>query len=205
MEKSESIRTFVLRARKGSTNANKLRRQVGSNEHIEVVAHTLANAFYFSNGMRDNVEVYVILESSPDFPRTLRFSSREGLSMPGFDEQSILGVLAAALEKGKDVAKNSAVPIAPGIELYGYGFDKLAQELLESRPVYLLDRAGEDIRTVQVDPNAVFILSDHLPMPPKSIKGLERKGLRKLRLGKKMLFASQCVVLVHDQLDRTEP
>jgi tRNA (pseudouridine54-N1)-methyltransferase len=39
-------------------------------------------------------------------------------------------------------------------------------------------------------------------MPTKTLGSLERLGARKFTLGSKMLFASQCVVLVHHELDR---
>ena len=173
-----------------------------SGEHFEIIAHTLANAFYFSNGMRSDVEVYVVLDSSPDFPRTLKFSANDGLSFPGFHEHAILEVVASALARGSHVTKGGTLTIQPGIEIYGFGFETLMKSLQEHNPVYLLDKKGDDIRSVNFKKNGVFLLSDHLPMPKNSIKGLERKGLTKISLGKKMLFASQCVVLVHNELDR---
>lgn len=196
------MRTFVLRSRKGSVSAGKLEAQVGSGAHSEVIAHTIANAFYISNAMRDDVEVYVVLDSSPDFPRTLRLSSAEGLSFPGFHEAAILGVLSDALSKGSKVAKDESVSLMPGIEMLGFGFDRLVQRLLETRKVYLLEPRAVDIRSADISADAVFVLSDHIPMPPKSLKGLERKGAEYVSLGPKMLFASQCVTLVHDELDR---
>ena len=50
-------------------------------------------------------------------------------------------------------------------------------------------------------PNPCFILTDHIPMPPKTLLGLVRLGAKKLSLGPRMLFASQCVVLIHHELD----
>jgi tRNA (pseudouridine54-N1)-methyltransferase len=41
-------------------------------------------------------------------------------------------------------------------------------------------------------------------MPKKSFNSLERLGAEKLGLGSKMLFASQCVLLIHHELDRGE-
>lgn len=196
------MRTFVLRARKGTVNSEKVFAQVGSGEHFEIVAHTLMNAFYFSNGMRPDVEVYVVLDSAADFPRTLKFSSNEGLSFPGFHEEAILKVVAAALAKGGKVAKDANLPIEPGIEIFGFGFDVLMKKLQEQMPVYLLDKKGADVRAVDFAEEGVFVLSDHLPMPKNSIKVLERRGLIKISLGRKMLFASQCVVLIHNELDR---
>ena len=196
------MRTFIIRARKGTVRADKVFSQVGSGEHFEIVAHALANAFYFSNGMRQDVEVYVVLDSTPDFPRTLKFSSNTGLSFPGFHEHAILDVVSSALARGIHVKKGHVQIIEPGIEICGFGFDTLMKGLQEHRSVYLLDKKGEDIRSITVEESGVFVLSDHLPMPKNSIKGLERRGLTKISLGRKMLFASQCVVLVHNELDR---
>lgn len=196
------MRIFVIRARKGSIHPDKIKNQVGSNEHIEIIAHTLCNAFYFSKGMRHDVEVYVVLDSANDFPRTLKFSSNEGLSFPGFHEQAFLDKISWALSAGGDVLKGETKTLAPGIQIIGYGFDTLMKTLQEQCPIYLLDKKGLDIRDVVFEQDAVFMLSDHLPMPKNSIKGLERRGLTKISLGKKMLFASQCVVLVQHELDR---
>ena len=194
------MRTFVIRARKGTIQADKV--HSGSSEHVEIVAHTLANAFYVSKNMRADVEVYVVLDSTPDFPRTLKFSSNNGLSFPGFHEQAILGVISSALVRGKHVAKGKIKIIEPGIEIYGYGFDTLMKQLQETSLVYLLDKKGADIRSINFEQHGVYVLSDHIALPKNSIKGLERRGLTKISLGKKMLFASQCVVLVHNELDR---
>lgn len=196
------MRTFVIRARKGSIQANKMKSQVGTTEHAEIIAHTLCNAFYFSKGMRQDVEVYVVLDSAHDFPRTLKFSSNEGLSFPGFDEHAILDTITSVLYAGHDIKKGETRMLAPGIQMIGDGFDTLMKRLQEHHPIYLLDKKGLDIRDVVFEKDMVFMLSDHLPMPKKSIKGLERRGLTKISLGKKMLFASQCVVLVQHELDR---
>ena len=197
------MRTFIIRARKGTVHADKVLSQVGSGEHFEIIAHTLANAFYVSNGMRSDVEVYVTLDSTPDFPRTLKFSSNNGLSFPGFHEHAILSVVSSVLARGSNVKKGGIQTVEPGIEIYGFGFDTLMKGLQEStNPVYLLDKKGKDIRAVNFGEHGIFVLSDHLSMPKNSIKGLERRGLTKISLGRKMLFASQCVVLVHNEFDR---
>ncbi len=196
------MRSFVIRARKGTIKADNVNAQIGTAQHFEIIAHTLANAFYFSKGMRPDVTVYVVLDSTPDFPRTLVFSSNEGLSFPGFHEQAFLDVITRALARGIDVAKGCIKPIEPGIKIAGFGFDTLMKDLQAHQPVYLLDKKGADIRSLTFTDTGVFVLSDHLPMPKNSIKGLERRGLTKMSLGRKMLFASQCVVLVHNELDR---
>ena len=39
-------------------------------------------------------------------------------------------------------------------------------------------------------------------MPRKTFNSLERLGAKKITLGPRMLFASQCVVLIHHELDQ---
>lgn len=196
------MRTFILRARKGSVRPGKILSRVGADQHSEIIAHTLANALYYSNGMRADVEVYIVLDSTSDFPRTLKFSSNGGLSFPGFHEQAILEVVASALSQGSNIQKGANQEIAPGIEIFGYGFDTLIKNLQVTSQAYLLDPKGEDIREAPLEENCIFLLSDHLSMPKNSIKGIERRGLKRLSLGPTTLFASQCIVLVHDELDR---
>lgn len=198
------MRTFIIRARKGSTRWDKIRSNIGTNNHFEVVAHTVINAFFTSNNFRDDTEVYIILDSSEDFPRTIHLSGNEGLSIAGFHEDAVFDLIENTLKQSQLLKKDETLTIAPGVKISGFGFEKCVKHLLETRPVYLMDRKGEDIRNIVFTENPVFVLSDHLPMPKNSIKGLQRHGLKTMSLGKKMLFASQCVVLIHHELDRAE-
>ena len=191
------MRTFIIRARKGTTRWERVKAQVGSNAHIEVIAHVVMNAFFTSNDFRDDVEIYIVLDASADFPHTIRLSSREGLSIAGFHEAAVLQLIENALKNAHGLQKNETQQISPGVEISGFGFDKLVGQLLETRSVYLLDRKGEPIRTVQLADHPVFLLSDHLAMPKKSVAGFMRRGLKTISLGKKMLFASQCVAILH--------
>ncbi len=202
------MRTFIIKARKGTTRWEKLRSTVGGKEHFEVVAHSVINAFFVSSDFREDVEVYIILDSSEDFPRTIKLSSAEGLSLAGFHEEAVIGVVEHALKNSQGLQKNETKRVAPGIEISGFGFEKLTGDLLKTRKVYWLSPKAPDIRDLAeqnaLDPNPVFVLSDHLAMPPKSIKGLERQGLESVSLGRKMLFAAQCVVILHYEMDRAQ-
>jgi tRNA (pseudouridine54-N1)-methyltransferase len=196
------MRTFIIRARKGTTRWQRLRTSIGKREHFEVIAHCVINAFFVSNGFRDDVEVYIVLESSENFPHTLKLSGGEGLSLAGFHEAAVLELVERALKNSQALHKDETLILAPGLQISGFGFEILVNKLLAMRPIYLLDPKGEDIRTTEFEPNPIFILSDHLAMPKKSIKGLKRHGFKTISLGKKILFASQCVVLINYELDR---
>lgn len=195
------MRTFVLRARKASARPDKLREQIGGKEHVEVIAHAVMNAFFISNGFREEVDVYIILDSSEDFPRTIHLIGAEGLSIAGFHENAIIDVIEHALKNSIGLQKDETRTMTAGVTISGFGFEKLIRSLLATRPVYLLDRKGDDIRATSLENNPVFVLSDHLAMPSNIVKSFIRQGARTLSLGKKMLFASQCIVIINHELD----
>ena len=70
------------------------------------------------------------------------------------------------------------------------------------RDSYVMDRKGTPIRDEAFGDNPCFLLTDHIPMPKKSFNSLERLGAKKITLGPRMLFASQCVVLIQHELDQ---
>jgi len=76
------------------------------------------------------------------------------------------------------------------------------QTLAEDHQLYVMDRKGSPIRSQVFTGKPCFLLTDHIPMPKNSLHGLERLGAKKITLGSKMLFASQCVVLIHYELDQ---
>lgn len=196
------MRTFILRARKGITRPDHIQGKAGEKEHIEVIAHSVMNAFFVSNDFRTDVEFYLVLESSVDFPRTIRLAGGEGLSFSGFHEQAIFDVLERALRQGAVIEKNETKKLFPGVDISGFGFEKLVAGLLPTRPIYCLGPKGEDIREVDLVENPVFMLTDHIPMPKNTMKSLKRQGVKTISVGRKMLFASQVVVVLHHEMDR---
>ena len=64
-----------------------------------------------------------------------------------------------------------------------------------------MDRKGTPIAEQVFEDNPCFLLTDHIPMPKKTFNSLERLGAKKITLGSRMLFASQCVVLIQHALD----
>lgn len=195
------MRTFIIKSRQGSTRWDRIRSQVGERGHFEVVAHSVMNAFFYSNGFREDVEVSIVLDSSEDFPRTIKLSSSEGLSLAGFHEDAVITLVEKTLKDTQGLKKDETRQVAPGVQISGFGFEKLIQSLLEAHTIYLLDPKGENIRTAKLEDNAVFVLSDHLTMPKNIVKSLKRRGIKTISLGKRMLFASQCVVLINYELD----
>lgn len=196
------MRTFVLRARAAPTDSQSLLASVGKAAHTEILAHTLMNAIFVAQSHRPDVVVYLVLESTQDFSRTLRFDANAMTGIGGFDERALLGKVAAALDASRGMGKEETRPVEPGVTVQTLSFERLVQGLAEDHQLYIMDRKGAPIREQAFEGNPCFLLTDHIPMPKKTLPGLERMGARKITLGRTMLFASQCVVLIHHELDQ---
>ena len=198
------MRTFVLRARAAPTDSRKLLASVGAEAHAEILAHTLMNAVFVAQSHRDDVVVYLVLESTADYSRTIRFDANAMHDNGGFDERSLLGKIASALDASIGMGKDETRPVEPGVAVRTTSFERLVQELAADHPLFVMDRKGTPIREQAFDDNPCFLLTDHIPMPKNTFHTLDRLGAKKISLGSKMLFASQCVVLVHHELDQRE-
>ena len=196
------MRTFVLRARAAPTDSEALLASVGKDAHTEILAHTLMNAIFVAQSHREDVTVYLVLESTRDFSRTIRFEVYAMHEIGGFDERALLCKVAKALDASRGMGKDETRPVESGVTVRTSSFERLVQQLAEDHQLFLLDRKGTPIREQAFEGNPCFLLTDHIPMPKKTIPGLERLGAKKITLGSKMLFASQCVVLVHHELDQ---
>lgn len=195
------MRTFVLRARAAPTDPQKLLAGVGQEAHTEILAHTLMNAIFVAQSHRPDVVVYLVLESTPDFSRTLRFQADAMHDIGGFNEAALLGKVAAALEASRGMGKEEMRPVESGVTVRTVSFEKLVQELAADHQLFVMDRKGTAMREQKFEANPCFLLTDHIPMPKNTFHTLDRLGTQRISLGPKMLFASQCVVLIHHALD----
>ena len=195
------MRVFVLRARSAPTDSQQLLAAVGQQAHTEILAHTLMNAIFVAQAHRDDVLVHLVLESTKDFSRTVSFTSSELGGIDGFNEQALLGKIASALDTSIGMGKDELREVESGISVRTTSFEKLVQELADVYPLYVLDKKGTAMREQVFERDACFLMTDHIPMPKKSFNSLKRLGAIKICLGPKMLFASQCVVLIHNELD----
>ncbi len=195
------MRCFVLRARSAPTESGKLLASVGTEAHVEILAHTLMNAIFVAQSHREDVTVHLVLESTTDFSRAIRFDSNTMQDLGGFHEQALLGKVAKALNASRGMGKDEMRPVESGITVRTVGFERLAAELAEDHQLFVMDRKGTPMREQPFEGKPCFLLTDHIPMPKKTFHGLERLGARKISLGSRMLFASQCVVLIHHELD----
>jgi tRNA (pseudouridine54-N1)-methyltransferase len=100
------------------------------------------------------------------------------------------------------MGKEETREVSSGVSVRTVSFERLVQELANHHPLYVMDPKGTPIRAHTFPDNPCFLLTDHIPMPKKTFHSLERLGTTRLSLGPTMLFASQCVVLIHHELDQ---
>ena len=196
------MRTFVLRARAAPTDSQKLLAAIGKEAHPEILAHTLMNAVFVAQSHRADVTVHLVLESTADYSRAIRFDANAIHDFGGFDERALLGKVASALDASKGMGKEETRTVESGITVRTVSFERLVQELAVDHQLFVMDRKGTSIREQVFQDNPCFLLTDHIPMPKKTFHSLERLGAKKIALGSTMLFASQCVVLIHHELDQ---
>ena len=196
------MRTFVLRARAAPTDSQRLLAAVGQDAHPEILAHTLMNAIFVAQSHRPDVVVYLVLESTQDFSRTIRFEANAMHALGGFDERALLGKVAQALDASRGMGKDETRPVESGVTVRTVSFERLVQELATNHALFVMDRKGTPIGEQAFDDTPCFLLTDHIPMPKNTFHTLERLGAKKITLGRTMLFASQCVVLIHHALDQ---
>ena len=196
------MRTFVLRARAAPTDSRKLLAGIGTEAHTEILAHTLMNAIFVAQSHRADVTVYMVLESTQDYSRTIRFEANAMHDIGGFDERALLGKIAKALDASGGMGKDESREVEAGVTVRTTSFERLVQELALDHPLFVMDPKGTPIREQAFEGRPCFLLTDHIPMPKKTFNSLERLGTRRISLGSRMLFASQCVVLIHHELDQ---
>ncbi len=196
------MREFVIKARKAPVDAGRFLKSVGTGAKVEYLAQILTDALLVSNSHRDETVLTLVLENSPDYSRSLVFDGRVLGEFAGTDQAGWLETCAAALRAAAGLGRDEAITCENGVVVRTVSFEHLVKEKLAQGSVYLLDRGGDDIRDSCMPVHPVFLLTDQIPMPRKTGKFLLRLGVDRLSLGPVMLHASQCITLIHNELDR---
>lgn len=196
------MREFILRARKGPSTADFSLQAANRAGYLEIVAHCIVNALFYARQIRPEIAIHIVLDGPAAPPKTVRLESDTLCSIGGYDEHSVLRLLQRALEEGRRLALDQEIQVDGGLFVAKRSFEQLVREKCAAGPLFYLQRKGTDIRSARLSLPASFVFTDHLSMPRKTDRFLERLGARPLGVGPRMLFASQCIVLVHNELDR---
>jgi tRNA (pseudouridine54-N1)-methyltransferase len=187
----------VLGHRAASAPGFSLKDLAGTGGRIDVLARCLPAACLVSHGLRRDVELLTLHLGPPAAPKAVRFQASR-LQHANPDERSS----ALLFEKALAAPTTGPVwqPSTPGVWVAVLGL----AELLDAfpGPLFLLDEAGEDVAGVEVPAGATFVLGDDRGLEPSEVSELDRRGARRLSLGPVSLQADQCIVVLHNHLDR---
>jgi len=191
------MKQFILYARKAVTSPDfSLDDLPGSGGRMDLVARCVCSALWISHDLRRDSCIHVVACGSPNPPVVISFYGNRlrGVSP---DERNIAAWIKKTLARKR---KN------PGINIRKLSFQQLVEELAsEGNIFYVLHEKGRDIARVKLKADPVFILGDHIGLPRKEEKFVERFEYEQISLGTISYLASQCITVLHYELDKKPP
>jgi tRNA (pseudouridine54-N1)-methyltransferase len=199
------MREFIYYSRTAPTAGSYIGEDLQKSGRVDIAIHTVISTFFLSNAIRTDAKLHLVFAGPPTPPRHLEMKpvteGQTGIDKIYLAKTNVSAVIKKMLYKYKEGEKKE---VFPGFWIEKKGFLELANELAkEGRNIYALDMKGEDIRTVEIKENPVFILGDHKGLPSKELKRL-KKLYTPVSVGPKTYFASQTIAIVNNELDRRE-
>jgi len=189
------MRAFIVLGHKVPLTPNfSLNDLPGSAGRLDILCRCVTAAFCLSHGIRRDVTVYLVLQNKI----VLRF---EGASLRHLnpDERSTAALIQKAL-KAFTERTGTESESTPGIFIASGGLPQVLKRVRdEGLRIYWLHEEGAPMRQAELQPDAAFVLSDHLEFLPEEAAILD--GLPRLSLGPLSLHADHCIVLAHNELD----
>ncbi len=166
-----------------------------SSKRLDMVARCIIASLWLSHRLREEAEIYIVLNGPPKPPVTLLFDANIKRVSP--DERSIALWIKKALDRVASCRNKEWVELNNGIKVSKKSFQDVLKELLkETRNVYILHEKGRFIGNMEIKPNPVFILGDHEGIPKKEESFALRYG-EKVSLGRKSYLASNCIAVIN--------
>jgi tRNA (pseudouridine54-N1)-methyltransferase len=177
----------------GDFNLNDL---CGSTGRLDVLLRCINATFFLSGDIRRDTETYLVLLGEPEPPKTIHLVGSE-LKYLNPDERSTGALIRTALMKE---ISHEEVKSTPGIYVSGKTFEDVLKDL-KAEIIYLKED-GEDIRNVDLQDDAVFVLGDEKDLTEDEEKILKKYNAKTVSLGPEKMHASHCITIVHNEMDR---
>jgi tRNA pseudouridine-54 N-methylase len=199
------MREIIYYSRTAPTAGSYIKDDLQDSGRIDIAIHTVIATFFLSHKIRTDAKLHMVFAGPPTPPRHLEIKpvteGQTGIDKIYLAKTNVSAVLKKMLYKYKEGIKNE---VFPGFWIEKKGMLELVKELNEeNRNIYVLDPDGEDIRTVEIKENPVFILGDHKGLPDKELKRL-KSFCTPVSIGNRTYFASQTISVVNNELDRRE-
>ena len=194
----KSNREFIYYSKSAVTAGNLIKDDLKKAGRMDIVCNVIISAFFTSNAMREDIKFHMIFDGGPNNPRHLVLESNEDMPI---SKKNVAGLIKRMLYKSPD--SEGLLEVFPGASIERKSFEKVVKELdADGKDVLLLDGKGVDVREWKLKGNEVFIIGDHEGFPSDKKKFL--KKIDKVSIGPKILFASQVITILHNEVDRKE-
>ena len=191
------MREFVYYSKNAVTAGNLIGDDLMKAGRLDIACNVLIAVFFLSHDVRKDVKLHMIFDGQP-FPG-MHFVFEYHKDMP-ISKKDVAGLIKRMLYKAPK-ERGELKEIYPGCSIERKSFEALVKEMDEGgKNVFLLDEGGEDIREFEFKGNEVLILGDQDGFPAEKRKLLKR--IDKISVSPKILFASQVVTIVHNEMDR---
>jgi len=195
------MREIILLALKARTSPEFSLDRLPESGRMDLVCRTISNALWISKDLRRDTIIHIAMNGPNSSPKIISFY---GETLKGLepDERTIAKYIKLTLKEGLKLKLNEEIEVSAGIKISKKAFESLVKEKSKTSQLIYLHPKGEDLRKFNFKKDVTFILGDYIGLPRKTEKLLDRLGAKKVNLGPKILFASHCSIILHNELDR---
>lgn len=188
---------FIYYSKNAVTAGNFIKDDLMQAGRMDIAINVLISAFFLSHDIRKDTKLHLIFEGPPTPPVHILIQYDTDLEI---SKKDVAGLIKKLLYKCPPEKGKINNPM-PGCFVEKKSFEVLIDELDKSgKNVYLLDKKGTDIRDLKLKGNEIFVLGDQDGFPDSKRHLLKR--IDKVSVSPKMLFASQVLTIVHNEIDR---
>ncbi len=165
---------------------------------MDIAIHSIIQGLYLSHDIRKDTVIHLVFYGPPTPPRHIEIHG----DRVEIAKKNISKLLQKILYKYK---KGERKEVHKGCFIEKKSLLNVVDEFLKKGDqVFVLDEKGKNIREVDIDKkgdkDVVFILGDHEGLPDKELRRL-KKTVQPVSIGDKTYFASQTIIIVHNELD----
>jgi tRNA (pseudouridine54-N1)-methyltransferase len=189
------MRQFVVLGHEAPTGPDfSLDDLAGGAGRIDVLCRCVNAAFLLSHGIREDVELFLVLRDS----LTLRLVGSE-LRYLSPDERNVASLLRSGIEAAEGAVGMMEVESTPGIHVSKRGFEAVLDDL--DGTVIQLHEDGEPVAGTDPPGGPAFVLSDHEAFTDAEAGRLDSRADARISLGPEALHANQAITVAQNFLD----
>ena len=193
------MKDFIIIGHKAVTGTFSLNDLPGAAGRMDILCRCVNASLFLSHDLRRDVRVFLIMKGEPSPPKLIRFDGNT-IRYLSPDERSAASLIKKALEKN---AQDFWTESTPGVSVRKGDLEDLLKEL-DKKIIYLRED-GEDIRKKMLAEafDALFVLGDHLGLSEDEERIVVGYDPEIISVGPLSLHADHCIVLLHNEMDRT--